>query len=267
MTTATGARDVAFARSTVWAALADLPPYCPVCDVSYVCPRIADDGAAVRIGEGTRFVCVQGRLGGAPPPPNAVSGEIVQWVAQRFIETRLELASELWRTRVELVDSAPGSTQVTVTVTHQPTRNNRLLNAFRRKAMQRMVQRTVDLELEKLPDHVRRSAEDLSASAVVKPGSASVQEEDGDLVLRLLGTVGAEDVERLQLQQRLEELPIVAIDVRELDHLDSAALPLLVRWARRSSKGGRQAVIRGANPAFDELLAVMGLTPTFLRDR
>ena len=57
--------------------------------------------------------------------------------------------------------------------------------------------------------------------------------------------MGAPAVNWLELQRRLEELTVVAIDVRGL------------------RRAGRRAVIRDANPAFDEMLGVMGLISTF----
>jgi hypothetical protein len=62
--------------------------YCPVCDVSYVFSDGAGQQAGALMGLGTRFVCVQGRLDGAPPPQGAVTGEVVDWVAQECIGTR-----------------------------------------------------------------------------------------------------------------------------------------------------------------------------------
>lgn len=265
MTTASGTREVPFARPHVWRSLTALTPYCPVCDVSYVFSETPDDGTAAEIGKGTRFACVPGQLDGMPPPANAVSGEIVEWVAQRCIGTRLELPREIWHTRIELADSERSATQVTVTVTHEPKGGNRLLHALPRKATQRMVQRTVESELAKLPDHITRVTEDDSGSIAVAGGSISVEQEEDGWVLHLRGHVDTSAVNRLELRRRLEELTVVAIEVRELTYLDSTALPFLLRWARRSAQAGRPAVIRGVNPAFDEMLGVMGLASTFPR--
>lgn len=75
------------------------------------------------------------------------------------------------------------------------------------------------------------------------------QEKDG-WVLYLRGQVDASAVNWLELQRRLEELTVVAIDVRGLPYLGSTALPFLLRWARhppsRPSCGhpGRQSHIR-----------------------
>ena len=267
MTTASGTRDVPFARPHVWRALTTPTPYCPVCDVSYVFSDATEDEGATTLDKGTRFVCVRGRLAGAPPPPTAVAGEIVEWIAQRSIGTRLELTPEIWQTSIELADGERDSTRVTVTVTREPKGGNRLMHVLQRRATQRMVQRTVDSELAKLPDHISRVTEGHRHSSAVEPGSISVEQDADGWVLRLLGTVDAPAVRRLQLEKQLEETTVVAIDVRELTYLDSTALPLLLRWARRCSAAGRPAVVRGTNPTFDQMLAVMGLTPTFLRDR
>lgn len=265
MTIACGTRVVPFARPDVWRALTARTPYCQVCDVSYVFSETTEDGGAATMGNGTRFVCVPGRLDG-PPPPNAVSGEIVEWIAQRSIGTRLELTSETWQTRIEVTDLEPGSTHVTVTVTYEPKGGNRLLHSLQRRATQRMVQRTVDSELAKLPDHISWVTEDRGGSLAVEHGSTSLQQEEVGWVLHLRGQVDAPAVSRLELQRRLEEPAVMAIDVTQLTYIDSTALPFLLRWARRSSQAGRRAVIRGANPAFDQMLGVMGLASTFTRD-
>jgi hypothetical protein len=70
------------------------------------------------------------------------------------VETRLQLTPETWTTRIELADADAGGTRVTVTVTHEPTRGSRLVHRVQRGAMQRLVQRTVDGELDKLPAHI-----------------------------------------------------------------------------------------------------------------
>ena len=267
MTTASGTRDVPFARPHVWRALTTPTPYCPVCDVSYVFPDATEGDGATTLDKGTKFVCVRGRLAGAPPPPTAVAGEIVEWIAQRSIGTRLELTPETWQTSIELADGERDSTRVTVTVTREPKGGNRLMHILQRKATQRMVQRTVDSELAKLPDHISRVAEGHSHATVEEPASISVAQEEDGWVLHLFGTVDAPAVRRLQLQEQLEDPSVVAIDVRELTYLDSTALPVLLRWARRCAVAGHPAVVRGTNPTFDQMLAVMGLTPTFVRNR
>ncbi|MGY1716709.1 SRPBCC domain-containing protein [Geodermatophilus sp. SYSU D01106] len=149
MTTASGTREVAAPRSRVWRALAVLEPYCAVCDVSYV---VDGEGS----GRGTRFVCVPGQLAGDQRPrEGAPRGEIVEWEPERVVATRLELTPETWTTRIELADAADGGTRVTITLTHAP-RRVRLADRFTRSALQRMVQQTVDGELDKLPAHVEQ---------------------------------------------------------------------------------------------------------------
>ena len=153
MTTASGSAEVAAPRSRVWRALAVLEPYCAVCDVSYVV-----DGAGA--GPGATFVCVPGQLGeGEAPRAGAPRGEIVEWEPERVVTTRLELTPETWTTRIELADTDAGSTQVTITLTHRP-RRVRLADRLARSALQRMVQRTVDDELAKLPAHVEQVTAD-----------------------------------------------------------------------------------------------------------
>lgn len=148
MTTASGTREVPFARQSVWRALTALTPYCPVCDVSYVVP------AAGGVRTGTRFVCAPGRLDGAAPPAGAPEGEILEWEPRRRVTTRLDLTPETWTTRIELADAAGGGTRVTITVTHEPKGGSRIARRLQRNALQRMVQRTVDEELAKLPQHI-----------------------------------------------------------------------------------------------------------------
>jgi uncharacterized protein YndB with AHSA1/START domain len=151
MTSASGTREVPHPREQVWRALAVLEPYCAVCDVSYVV-----EGPA---GKGAGFVCVPGRLDGGTPPRTAPRGEIVEWDPPRLVESRLELTPETWTTRIELADAAPGATRVTITLTHEAKRGSRVVQRIQRGAMQRLVQRTVDAELDKLPAHVDQVAE------------------------------------------------------------------------------------------------------------
>ncbi|MCA0143818.1 STAS domain-containing protein [Blastococcus sp. LR1] len=267
MTTASGTREIPLPRQSVWQALTVLAPYCPVCDVSYIFSDGTDEEGSATMGKGTRFVCVAGRLDGAPPPQGAVKGEVVEWVPQRRIETRLELTSERWHTRIELADAEEGSTGVTVTVTHEPGRGSRLLRAVRRRSMQRTVQRTVHSELAKLPDHMQQVAEDRSPSLPKERRLSSIEHEAAGRVLHLRGEVDAAVVQQLELQRQLEELAVVAIDVRELTYIDSTAFAPLLRWAQRASRAGRRAVVRGANQDFDDTLGVMGMTAVFVRER
>ena len=153
--TASGSRELPHERRRVWEALAVLAPYCAVCDVSYVV-----DGAGSP-GCGTRFVCVPGRLDdGAQPPAGAPQGEIVEWVPQERVTTRLRLTPETWTTTIELADAGPGATLVTITVGHEPRSDGRLTQRLTqrllRAGVREMVQRTVDGELDRLPAHVAR---------------------------------------------------------------------------------------------------------------
>jgi hypothetical protein len=150
LTTASGVREVPQPRAEVWRALAVLEPYCAVCDVSYVVSGTP--------GQGAEFVCVPGRLEGRTPGPSAPSGEIVEWQPERLVETRLELTPETWTTRIELTDADGGGTRVTIAVGHEPKGGSRLVQRVQRGALQRLVQRTVDGELAKLPAHIAQVA-------------------------------------------------------------------------------------------------------------
>lgn len=133
--------------------MAAFQPYCAVCDVSYV--FVPGDGLdQATLGPDTRFVCVPGRLDGREPPNSAPQGQIVGWDPQRRITTRIELTPEIWTADLELVAAGEGATNVTVTITREPTGGSRLLHLLQRRSMQRLVQRTVESELAKLPDHV-----------------------------------------------------------------------------------------------------------------
>ena len=146
MTTASGSREVPHPREQVWRALAVLEPYCAVCDVSYVV-----SGSA---GKGATFVCVPGRLDGVVPSATAPKGEIVEWAPPASVATRLELTPEVWTTRIQLDEAGAAATRVTITVTHEPRGGSRVLQWMTRNGMQRLVQRTVDGELAKLPAHI-----------------------------------------------------------------------------------------------------------------
>jgi hypothetical protein len=152
MTTATGVREVPQSRADVWRALAVLEPYCAVCDVSYVF-----DGAVGLPGLGTTFVCAPGRLDGAAPKDGAPRGEIVEWDPPRVVGTRLVLTPETWTTRIELTDAPGGGTRVAIAITLEPISGSRLVRRLQRRALQRLVQRTVDAELGKVPAHVARA--------------------------------------------------------------------------------------------------------------
>jgi uncharacterized protein YndB with AHSA1/START domain len=152
-TTATGTRDVPQPRAEVWRALAVLEPYCSVCDVSYVVGAAGEDPRV-----GTTFVCAPGRLDGAPPRAGAPQGEIVEWDPPRLVAARLRLVPEIWTTRIELDDADDGGTRVTMTITHEPAGGGRLVRRLQRAGLRRLVQRTVDAELEKVPAHVARTS-------------------------------------------------------------------------------------------------------------
>ena len=153
-TTATGLREVPQPRAEVWRALAVLEPYCAVCDVSYV---LGDPGQTPDVG--TTFVCAPGRLDGTQPAAGAPRGEIVAWEPESLVTTRLVLTPETWTTRIELSDSVSGGTRVAIAITHEPTSGGRVVRRLQRNALRRLVQRTVDAELEKVPAHVARVAD------------------------------------------------------------------------------------------------------------
>jgi hypothetical protein len=46
-----------------------------------------------------------------------------------------------------------------MTVTHEPTSGGRVVRRLQRGALRRLVQRTVDAELEKVPAHVARGTD------------------------------------------------------------------------------------------------------------
>ncbi|MGY1724046.1 SRPBCC family protein [Blastococcus sp. SYSU DS0533] len=151
-TTATGTREVPQRRAEVWRALAVLEPYCAVCDVPYV---LQGSGAP---GVGTTFVCAPGELAGAAPRAGAPRGEIVTWEPRSRVGTRLVLTPETWTTEIELADTADGGTRVTITIGHEPTGGSRVVRRLTRNAVRRLVQRTVDAELAKVPAHVAQAA-------------------------------------------------------------------------------------------------------------
>ena len=156
-TTAAGTLDVPQARAEVWRALAVLEPYCAVCDVSYVLGGQDHDAGRgegqAAPGIGTRFVCAPGRLDGQPPRPGAPQGEILAWEPPTLVVTRLVLTPETWTTQIDLSDSGAG-TRVAMTITHEPTGARRLVRRLQRGSLRRLVQRTVDAELAKVPGHI-----------------------------------------------------------------------------------------------------------------
>lgn len=86
--------------------------------------------------------------------------------------------------------------------------------------------RTVDTELAGRPDHISRVTEN-------HIGSMAVDQEKVGWVLHLQGQVDASAVNWLELQRRLEELTVLAIDGRSLSCLGSRRT--------RSCCGGRGA--------------------------
>jgi len=148
-TSCSGVREVPQPRADVWRALAVLEPYCAVCDVSYVLGDVPGEP-----GVGTTFVCAPGRLDGGPPSASAPQGEIVDWTPQRLVTTRLVLTPETWTTTIELADTDSGGTRVAMTITHEPTGGSRVVRRLQRGALRRLVQRTVDAELDKVPAHI-----------------------------------------------------------------------------------------------------------------
>ena len=255
-TTATGSREIPVPRARVWRALTQMTGYCAVCDVSYVYPGVpTDQGAQLR--QGSRFLCVPGRLDGDVPPPDAVKGEVVEWVPLQQLGTRLELDDEVWWMGIGLSDAGPDVTVARISITYQSTRN-RILGATRTKQRQRMVQSTVDAELAKLPDHIANTHR-------VGGPSVTSGHELRNGVLHLRGSVDAPAVERLKLDGCLDDPAVVEIDVAELAYLDSTGLPVLLRWARRVRGAGGTPFVLGENGTFDDLLAEMGLASAFLR--
>lgn len=267
MTVASGTRVVPFPRQQVWEALSAMPPYCPVCDVSYVVSAGNGGQGLGLLGEGTRFLCVRGRVDGALPPVAGVGGRIVEWIAGQRVGTRLEPAGEIWTTRVDLADAEAGSTRVTVTVAREPNGGSRFAEALRRSAMQRMVEQTVRSELDKLPEHIRWATEGGSGPDTrPRPSPSSMSVEGGGSVLHLRGEVHGSSSDRRALELALEAEELVVIDVCDLTYLDAAALPILRRWAIDHTRAGRFPVLRGANEALDRLLADTGLASVFVRD-
>ncbi|WP_254781921.1 SRPBCC family protein [Modestobacter sp. DSM 44400] len=110
------------------------------------------DGPAT--GQGTTFVCVPGRLDGRPPPVGAPRGEIVEWCPEQRVVTRLELTPEVWTTTIDFADAGGGGTQIAITLTHEPCGGGSARQRLQRAGLQRMMRRTVDAELAKIPDHI-----------------------------------------------------------------------------------------------------------------
>lgn len=150
LTVAHAVRRVPFSRTRVWQALAILEPYCAVCDVSYVVV-----GASMK--RGTDFVCVPGRLGGRRPPAGAPRGRVVEWEPEHRVATRLELTSEVWVMTIDLADAPDGSTDVGITLTHEPLKGGLLQRRRQRKVVRKVARDTVESELGKVADHIRQA--------------------------------------------------------------------------------------------------------------
>ena len=68
------------------------------------------------------------------------------------------LTTETWTTRIELADADGGGTRVTMTVALEADGGSRIVRRIQRSAAQRMVQETVDAELDKIPEHLDQAA-------------------------------------------------------------------------------------------------------------
>jgi hypothetical protein len=66
------------------------------------------------------------------------------------------LTLEIWTTRLGLSDTASGGTWVSDAITHELTGGGRVVRRLQRGPLRRLVRRTVDAELEKVPAHVAR---------------------------------------------------------------------------------------------------------------
>ena len=153
MASAAGSVQIPASRDLVWQALAVLGPYCPVCDVSY---RAPDGDDAVRMGPGTRFVCIPGHdVAGLIGDASARWGEVIEWDPPRRVVTRLELTPETWTTRIDLEGGGAGPTRVTVTLTYRARGGTWLRDRLHRRAVQGMVDASLGSTLAKIPDHVQ----------------------------------------------------------------------------------------------------------------
>jgi anti-anti-sigma factor len=105
-----------------------------------------------------------------------------------------------------------------------------------------------------------------ASGRLVEPsGFITVESEADGHVLRLIGDVDATVVNALNSQHTLEDLRVVAVDVRELAYIDSTGLTLLVRWAQDAHREGRPATVRHAGPRFERVVDMAGLTGLFDR--
>jgi anti-anti-sigma factor len=105
-----------------------------------------------------------------------------------------------------------------------------------------------------------------TSGRLVEPsGFITVEPEADGHVLRLIGDVDATVVNALHDEHTLDDLRVVAVDVRELAYIDSTGLTLLVRWAQDAHRDGRPATVRHAGPRFERVIDMAGLTGLFDR--
>jgi hypothetical protein len=145
---AVGTRELAGPPRRVWQAVAVLQPYCAVCDVSY---RVTGRGRSAT------FVCLPGRVEGGAAVTAGTRGEILEWHPPRRVTTRLELAGETWTTRLELTGTGSGGTRVEVALRCEPDEAGplgALRSAVQHRSLQRLAERTLAVELDRLPGHL-----------------------------------------------------------------------------------------------------------------
>ena len=145
---AVGSRELPEQPRRVWDAVAVFEPYCAVCDVSY---RVTGRG------RGATFLCLPGRVDGEEETAAGTRGAIEEWQPPRRVTTRLERAGETWTTRLELAGTESGGTRVTMTIRCVPGRGG-LVGVLQRRALQRLVERTLAAELDRLPAHLAQGA-------------------------------------------------------------------------------------------------------------
>ena len=145
---AVGSRELPQPPRQVWAAVAVLRDYCAVCDVTY---RVTGRG------RGATFVCLPGRADGDVASSAGTRGEIEEWQPPRRVTTRLERAGETWTTRLELAGTGTGGTRLTMTIRCAPDRGG-LVGVLQRRSLQRLVDRTLAAELDRLPAHLAQDA-------------------------------------------------------------------------------------------------------------
>ena len=149
---ASAVREVAYPVEHVWQAMATLLPYCTVCDVSTVVDSPGE------LACGTAFRAFRGRIADPSSGPyvaeGGMSGEIVDWLPQRSVATRLEAGNETVVVRVQMTPASPDTTLVTISVEVRPRARSRVAAAITRSSYARMATRTVEGEIEKLPAHL-----------------------------------------------------------------------------------------------------------------